>query len=217
MALLLASIVMTAATLPHVTKLPVPSKSGTVAVERALSSRRSVREFAGSAIGLRDLSQLLWAAQGITTSDGRRAAPSAGALYPLQLYLFAGAVNGLPSGVYRYDARSHALEIVVAGDRRRELSGAAAQPFVADAPAAIVITAVYPTTARKYGARAERYCAIEAGCASENVALQAVALGLGTVVVGAFDEARLRDAALMRRAETPLVIMPIGIPRDGAR
>lgn len=207
---------MTAAamTRPEALSLPVPLKDGAVAVERAFKLRRSVREFAPVPVAMSDVSQLLWAAQGLTTTDGRRTAPSAGALYPLEVYVVAGNVENLAAGVYHYDPRLHRLEAIAKGDRRAGLSRAAfEQEFIAQAPAAIVIAAVHARTATKYGARAERYCAIEAGCAAQNIALQAVALGLGTVVVGAFDDARVREAASMQRSEMPLIIMPIGKPR----
>lgn len=205
----LAALLLAASTVT----LPQPSASGPMNVERALALRRSVREFAPAPIAVADLAQLLWAAQGITSADGRRTAPSAGALYPLELYVIAGNVDGLQPGVYHYDASRRTLDLRAAGDRRAALSRAAlGQPSVGRAPASIVIAAAVARTAVKYGTRAERYCAIEAGCASQNVALQAVARGLGTVVVGAFDDARVREVALMQRGETPLIIMPVGKP-----
>jgi len=205
---------ITAASAQRFVALPSPSTTGTMSLEQTLRTRRSVREFAPRPLATVDLSQLLWAAQGITTRDGRRTAPSAGALYPIELYVVAGDVSGLAAGVYRYDPHRHRLESMVAGDRRAALARAALQQdSVARAPAAIVIGAVYARTSAKYGRRAERYCAIEAGCVAQNVALEAVARGLGTVVIGAFDDAGVRDVAAMSGDESPLIIMPIGRPR----
>ncbi len=162
-------------------------------------------------VKLDDVRQLLWAAQGTTSPDGRRTAPSAGALYPIELYVIAGNVDGLAAGVYHYDARTERLDRVASGDRRAALSAAAhGQQSVASAPASIVIAAVYARTAAKYGRRAERYCAIEAGCVSQNISLQAVSRNLGTVLVGAFDDARVAQAVSVKEGETPLIIMPFG-------
>ena len=136
---------------------------------------------------------LALAAQGITHSEGLRTAPSAGALYPLEVYLVAGRVATLPAGIYRYDPRRHQLVPTVSGDRRRELTLAALhQSWIADAPAVVVIAAVFRRTSTKYGGRGERYVHIEAGHAAENVCLQAVALGLGTTIVGAFSDAEVK-------------------------
>jgi SagB-type dehydrogenase family enzyme len=185
-----------------------------VEVEAALRARRSVREFAVSPLSLAELSQLLWAAQGTTTGDGRRTAPSAGALYPLEVSVVAGDVTGLPAGVYRYRPDGHRLMPVATGDRRRALAAAALeQDWMRPAPVALVIAAVYARTERKYGERAARYVHFEAGCAAENVALQAVALGLGTVVVGAFQDREVAAVAALDTNERPLAILPVGRPR----
>jgi SagB-type dehydrogenase family enzyme len=192
-------------------RLPAPRVSGGVAVEHALDTRRSLREFAGEPLGLPELAQLLWAAQGVTTRDGRRTAPSAGALYPLEVYVVAGSVTGLPAGVYRYVPADHRLVRAASGDRRRALAAAAlGQDWLASAPVALVIAAVYERANRKYGARAEQYVPFEAGCAAENVALQAEALRLGTVVVGAFDDAQVGRVAALPAGERPLAILPVG-------
>lgn len=194
--------------------LPAPRHDGTVAVETALGARRSLREFAPSALELAELSQLLWAAQGVTTTDGRRTAPSAGALYPLELFVVAGELTGLPAGVYRYRPAGHRLAPVASGDRRRALAAAAlSQDWIGQAPAAVVIAAVYARTEARYGERAARYVHFEAGCAAENLALQAAALGLGTVVVGAFDDREVAAVAGLEADEQPLAILPVGRPR----
>jgi SagB-type dehydrogenase family enzyme len=197
--------------------LPEPASAGTVSVEQAIGERRSMRSFSERALDLEHVSQLCWAAAGATIdalSGPTRAAPSAGGLYPCELYLVAGLVDGLEAGVYHYRWRDHSLERTGTGDRRRDLSAAAlGQRFLAEAPACFVIVAVYQRTTRKYGQRgAERYVAMDAGHAAENLALQAVALGLGTTTVGAFE-----DAAVARilglREEVPLTIMPVGWPK----
>jgi SagB-type dehydrogenase family enzyme len=194
--------------------LPAAKRTGKLEVEAALGARRSVREFAARALSLAELSQLLWAAQGTTTADGRRTAPSAGALYPLEVSVVAVNVTGLPAGVYRYRPDGHRLLPVATGDRRRALAAAALeQDWMRPAPAALVIAAVFARSERKYGERAARYVHFEAGCAAENVALQAVALGLGTVVVGAFQDREVQAVAALDADERPLAILPVGRPR----
>lgn len=192
-------------------KLPQPNYDGTISVETALRERRSVREYKNVPITLSDLSQLLWAAQGMSGSRGLRTAPSAGALYPLEVYVAAGNVDGLGPGMYVYKPEGHELLKISDGDARIALSRAAGgQPAVRDAPAVLVISAVYERTMVKYGERGIRYVHMEAGHAAENVYLQAVSLNLGTVVIGAFDDERLKKAAHLTVREEPLYIMPVG-------
>jgi SagB-type dehydrogenase family enzyme len=162
---------------------------------------------------LAEVSQLLWAAQGTTDPEGRRTAPSAGALYPLEVFLVSGKQGGLAAGVYRYRPREHDLVCVAEGDWRAKLATAALeQDRLANAPVTIVITAVYERTARKYKQRAERYVHMEVGHAVENVHLQAVALDLGTVVVGAFDDAEVKRVLSLPANEQPLCLMPVRKP-----
>jgi len=190
--------------------LPAPRLDGTVSLERALAERRSVREFRRAALGLAELSQLLWAGQGVTSAAGCRTAPSAGALYPLELYVVAGEVEPLPAGVYRYVPAAHRLSRVAFGDRRKPLAAAAlGQDWMRSAAAALVVASVEERTARKYGARAALYVSFEAGCASENIALEAAALGLGTVVVGAFDDDVVASLLSLRPGERPVAILPV--------
>jgi SagB-type dehydrogenase family enzyme len=192
--------------------LPEPHRDGTVAVERALGERRSVREFASEPLSLAAASQILWAAQGVTHSSGLRTAPSAGALYPLELYLVAGEVSGLAPGVYRYEPKEHRLVLNREGDLRRELARTALeQDWVARAPAILVFGAVYQRSRSKYGSRAARYVHMEAGHAAQNVYLQAEAAGLGTVMVGAF-----RDQPLARLLELPPDVEPLGVMPFGS-
>lgn len=194
--------------------LPEPRRDGSFPLERALAERRSVREFAGAALRLEELAQLAWAAQGQSAPGGHRTAPSAGALYPLELFVVAGNVQGLATGVYRYQPSLHRLAPLAEGDRRGELVKAAwAQLWVGQAPAIFVIAAVERRTTAKYGPRGVRYVHMEAGHAAQNVLLQAVALGLGGTVVGAFSDGAVKDAAALPREVEPLYLIPVGRPR----
>jgi len=195
-------------------KLPEPSYTGNISVEEALSKRRSIRAYSGENLTVEEVSQLLWAAQGITSPGGGRTAPSAGALYPLELYLVAGDVEGIDKGVYRYRPEEHDLEKVKDGDIRAELAEAAlGQECVKDAAIDIVFTAVYARTTWKYGERGIRYVHMEAGHAAQNVYLQAVSLDLGTVVIGAFIDSEVNKIVNAREQEEPLYIMPVGRKR----
>ncbi len=195
------------------TKLPQTRHDGQVSIEAVLAGRRSIREYTTEAIPLPDLAQLLWAAQGITSPEGLRAAPSAGALYPLEIYLAVGVSAGLAPGVYRYQAGQHALSQVRDTDQRAALSSAAlGQRCIAAAPVCLVIAAVYARTAAKYGTRARRYVHMETGHAAENILLQATALRLGTVVVGAFDDQAVQQILGMPADHEPLALIPVGYP-----
>lgn len=205
--------------------LPEPDLRGDVSVEEALHSRRSVRDFRSEPLTLSGVGQVLWAAYGITEPrpggpsylrGGFRTAPSAGALYPLELYLVAGNVNGLQPGIYRYNPEDHSLDLMSTGDSREELSEAAlGQEFIEEAPASIVITAVYERTTQKYGQRgSERYVCMDAGHSAQNIYLQATALGLGTCAVGAFTDKMVEMVMMLPGKETPLYIMPLGKIED---
>lgn len=192
--------------------LPGPRYDSDTSVEEALLRRRSIRSYRDTPLTLAEVSQLLWAAQGVTEPNrGFRTAPSAGALYPLEVYLVAGDVEELPSGVYKYLPREHRLVRVISGDLRGELSKAAlGQPWVKEGAIVIVFSAVYERTTRKYGERGVRYVHMEVGHAAQNVYLQAVSLGLGTVVVGAFEDGEVKRILGMLGEEQPLYIMPVG-------
>jgi SagB-type dehydrogenase family enzyme len=196
-------------------RLPPPRLDSEVSVEQTLLRRRSVREYTTEPLTLAHVSQVLWAAQGITDERrGFRAAPSAGATFPLETYVAAGRVKDLPAGFYKYHPDSHTLTRAIAQDVRFGLSGAAlGQEMIRDAPASLVFAAVYERTAERYGDRAVRYVHMEAGHAAQNVYLQVVALDLGTVVVGAFDDASVKKVLQLPRNEAPLYILPIGHPR----
>lgn len=186
--------------------LPSPTLKGEMSLEEALSARRSVRRFTDQSLTLAQISQLLWACQGITLpSQGFRTAPSAGATYPLEVYLLDS------SGVYHYLPREHALELRMSGDLRQDLQASAmSQSAVGSAPVVFVITGVVARTAAKYGDRAERYVYMEAGGAAENLMLQATALGLGGVTAGAFSDDKVAKVLNLESGEKPLFIIPIG-------
>lgn len=193
--------------------LPKPEIVAGMAVESALRSRRSVRDFEGTPLSLAQVSQMVWAAQGTTSPEGYRTAPCAGALYPLDLYLVTGDVTGLSPGVYLCHPREHNLEKVAAEDRRRELSDAAlAQGWIGRAAAVIVLTAVYRRTLSKYGERGRRYVHFEAGHAAQNVYLQATSLGLSTTTVGAFRDEDVNAVLGLPAERQPLCLLPIGFP-----
>jgi len=197
------------------TKLPSPSLKGKASVEEALAQRRSIRHYGARGLLFRFLSQILWAAQGITDLDGAfRTAPSAGALYPLELYVVVrkNGVEGLPEGVYHYQPKQHALELVKEGDFSADLEAATwGQEIVKAAAASIVMTGVLARTAEKYGRRGTQYMYQESGHAAQNVFLQATALGIGTVVMGAFSEASVKRVVGAGAGERPLYIQPLGM------
>jgi len=190
-------------------KLPQVKIKGNVSVEETLNKRRSVREFKKDNLSLEQLSQLLWAAQGITEKRrGFRTAPSAGALYPMEIYLLN------PDGLYRYIPASHSLEDVDQKDLRRSLSEAALlQNSVVQAQVDFVICAVYDRITVRYGERGIRYAHIEAGHIAQNIHLQAVALGLGSVPIGAFDDGAVKKLLNLPKGCEPLYIIPVGYPR----
>jgi SagB-type dehydrogenase family enzyme len=193
--------------------LPKPAEAGEMSLEQSLSRRRSVREYGDAAIELSEISQLLWAAQGITDPQGYRTAPSAGALYPLELYVVAGRVQGLAAGVYHYEPENHHLVKTAGNDQRKRLARAAlSQSWVGEAAAVVVFAAVYERTTRKYGERGIRYVHMETGHAAENLFLQAAALHLATVVVGAFDDDEVARVLHLPAPVRPLMLMPVGRP-----
>jgi len=188
--------------------LPEPSTDSGVSLEQAMLHRRSVREYTGEPLELAELSQLLWAVQGITDPSGKRTAPSAGALGPLEIYVVT------VDGISHYLPEGHRLEEKASGDRRMALSSAAAdQEKVAKAPVVLVITGVMARTAWKYGGdRAWRYVNLEAGHAAQNVLLQVSVLGLGAVPVGAFDDNGVMDVLGLPADHRPLYLIPVGRP-----
>lgn len=193
---------------PGVVRLPPPRTDGSMSLEEALAGRRSVRAFAPRPLSTAQIGQLLWAAQGVTDSQGHRTAPSAGACYPLELY--AVSVQGM----LRYLPDEHALAPVSGDDLRPALRAAAlGQAAVGSAPLVAVIVAVPSRTAGRYGeARATRYVQLEAGHAAQNLLLEAVVLGLGAVPIGAFDDAAVSVALRLPADRMPLYLVPVGYP-----
>ncbi|MHC5004453.1 MAG: SagB/ThcOx family dehydrogenase [Planctomycetota bacterium] len=192
--------------------LPRPVRTGGMPLAEAIARRRSVRDFTARPLSTRSLSQLCWAAQGITGQDeGLRAAPSAGALYPITIFV------ALPEAVHRYDPGEHALRRHRRGDRRAALRAAAlGQSCVGGAPACMIVTIDVARSASKYGRWAERYCLLEAGHVAQNVHLQATALGLGAVPVGAFDDEQVGAAIGLPERLRAVYLLPVGHPADGA-
>ena len=188
-----------------VIQLPAPVLKGGVSVEEALAKRESVRHFTPELLTPSELSQILWSAQGITRNWGGRTAPSAGALFPLELYLV------LQEGLFHYVPRDHQL-IRISDQNYIEYLATAAlgQQCVRESPAIVVIAAVYERIERKYGKRGERYAKVEAGHAGQNILLQAVSLGLGAVPVGAFYDEHVRKVLNLPVNQEPLYLIPLG-------
>ena len=195
--------------------LPEPGRTDGLPLNAALEARRSIRDFDEVALTLEEIGQLLWAAQGITDPRGFRTAPSAGALFPLEVYLVAGNVEDLAAGVYHYDPSAHALTPIVEGDVRSALAAASlGQSSVADGAAVFVLAAEYERTTRRYGGRGEIYVHIEVGHAGQNIYLQAASLELGTVAIGAFEPDRINELLGLPEAFVPLYVMPVGHPAN---
>jgi SagB-type dehydrogenase family enzyme len=192
-------------------ELPEPRYDSDVSIEQSLLQRRSIRSYTGEPLTLQELAQFLWAAQGITDPRGFRTTPSAGALYPLELYVVVGDVQDLTPGVYRYEPPEHQLVRTMAGDARVELADAAlAQGCIKEGAITIVLTAVYERTTRKYGDRGIRYVHMEAGHAAQNLCLQATALNLGAVTIGAFYDEEVAELLHLPEDERPLYMIPVG-------
>lgn len=189
--------------------LPEPVKKGEISLEEVLSGRKSVRKFRDKKLDMKQVSQILWAAQGINRKGTHfKTCPSAGATYPLNTY----AVT--EEGIFRYIPEGHKLEKLQDGDHREPLSQAChGQSCVADAPLSIVFTAVYERTTKRYGDRGIMYVHMEAGHAAQNIHLQAVALGLGSVPVGAFTDEEVAKIMKCNEKEIPLYIIPVGYPQ----
>jgi len=191
--------------------LPEPDLAGQETLERTIARRRSIREFAPGAMSVAELGQLLWAAQGVSDPSGLRTAPSAGALYPLELYAILAASGDLEAGIYHYLPRRHGLELVAPGDFRAEFAAAALmQEWTAQAGLVLIVAAAVARTTVKYGERGRRYVAIEAGHAVQNVYLQAVSLGLGATEVGAFGDNAVARLVGLPGGEEPITSVVVG-------
>jgi SagB-type dehydrogenase family enzyme len=196
---------------PEVIKLPEPKYDSNTSIEMALHKRRSVRDYTNQTLTLAEVSQLLWAAQGIIDMRGFRTAPSAGALYPLEVYVIVGDVKTLSNGIYKYDPHGHALAKVIEGDKIAKLSHAAyGQISIKNCSILLVISAVSERTTAKYGRRGVRYVHMETGHAAQNVCLQAVSLNLGTVTLGAFNDEEVKSIMSMPDEEEPLYLIAVG-------
>ncbi len=188
-------------------KLPNPIEKGNLSVEEALHRRRSVRDYKKGTLSLKEVSQLLWAGGGRNLY--RRTAPSAGATYPLELYLVSGEIEGLDMGLYHYLVSRHSLEKIKEEDLRKRLCRAALeQRMIERAPATLIIAADYQRTTGHYGQRGVRYVHMEVGHMGQNISLQAVALNLGTVMIGAFQDKEIKE--ILGIEEEPLYLIPVG-------
>ncbi len=196
--------------------LPLPDTQGNLTLEQAIRQRRTVRRFSHQPLDAAQLSQLLWSAYGVTEDRGiKRAAPSAGALYPMDLYAVVGAesVEPVEAGVYHYIPLGHRWSVVAGGDRRTALARASFfQTWMAAAPVSFIITAEYRRINAKYGKRGVRYAMIEAGHMGQNLFLQAEALRLKAGIVGAFDDREIIEVMRIPVTHEPLLIMPVGHP-----
>ncbi|MFC1539575.1 SagB/ThcOx family dehydrogenase [Candidatus Latescibacterota bacterium] len=206
----------------NIIKLPSPMHDSKTSLEQTLKNRRSIRSYKEDPLLISEIAQIMWAAQGITEKiknppsswpeklewkGGFRTTPSAGALYPLDIYVVACTVKDLSEGVYKYIPQDHSLVRIIKGDKRDELSKL---DYVRQAAAIVVIAGVYERTSIKYGDRAKRFVHIEVGHVGQNISLQSVSLGIGTVVVGAFEDKDLQKALNLPENEIPFVIMPLG-------
>jgi len=191
-------------------ELSQPRHDSNVSIEQALMKRRSVRSYKPDPLTISDISQLLWSAQGLSSSR-YRTAPSAGALYPLEVYIAAGNVIGLDPGMYKYYPHNHQIEITVTEDIRPELCRAGlSQSSIRSAPAVMIFCAVFERVTGSYGRRGIQYVYMEVGHAIQNVCLQAISLGLGSVVIGAFNDAEMKHVMKLDKDEQPLLLLPVG-------
>ncbi len=198
--------------------LPKPSFTGKLPVEKAMLQKKSVREFANKPLSLAEVSQILWAANGNLAVDAVSSAttkviPSAGGLYPLEVFVVAGkgTVTGLSEGVYQYNPSANTLQTLGQGDNRAVLASAClSQLWMARAPIIVIIGGVFARTTAKYGDQGIRYVFMEAGNSNRNIYLQAESLGLKVATVGAFQSAQVSAAAKLPTGVTPLLVMPVG-------
>lgn len=199
-----------------VIKLSYPSISKEKGISQVLNSRYSCRDFSNKPLNLDQISIILWAAGGKiddAITGATRTIPSAGAIYPLEIYIVIGkdTINGLKEGIYHYLIENHSLELVLNKDIRKELSlGCGGQDFIKQAPVSLIIAAKFKPMMNRYGQRGIRYVYMEAGHASQNIYLMATNLGLGTVEVGAFDDDKIKDLLLLDKDTEPISVMPVG-------
>ncbi len=190
--------------------LPKPSFSSDVSFEEAAYRRQSKRSFKDIPLKLNEVSQLLWSAYG-KNAYGKKTVPSAGATYPFDIYLVAGNVEGIENGIYLYDGESHSLSLIKNGDFRKSIAEASyGQKFIAQAPVTIILVARFERTTSFYGKRGIRYVYLDAGHIGQNVSLQVETTGLGTCMVGAFDDNKL--AEILGVEGDVVYLMPVGKP-----
>jgi len=188
--------------------LPQPRQKGSMSVEESIARRRSIREFDPARLELREISQLLWSAQGITSEREFRAAPSAGRAYPIELYMVCA------DGLFHYRPGEHALVKVLSDDIRAALARQGkCDAFVAQAPITLIFAAVFERTTNYYGERGVRYVHLDIGHAAENVHLQGEALGLVSCALGAFDDAAMARVLSLPTEQQPVYVIPVGKPR----
>ncbi len=194
-------------------KLPEVRHQSAMSLDAALWARQSTRTFTGDTMTLADLGQLLWAAQGMNRPNRHRTAPSAMATYPLELYVVVSRVRDLPPGVYHYLPVGHEIERLAAGDRLADVVAAAHSAWIADAAVVVVLAGAFDRASVRLRDRAERYIAVEAGAAAQNLGLEAAALGLGATFVGSGEDSALSRIALLPPGQRPMGMMPVGRPR----
>lgn len=198
--------------------LPPPRLSGPCGLESLLRLRRSTRAYAARPLTPAQAGQLLWAGQGVVAAEGRRTVPSAGAEYPLTLWLAVREVQGLQEGLYRYNPANHVLSLERNGALATALAEVALeeQPWLSAAPAVILVSGDAASIGYHFaeqppkGQRGARYFAMETGAAAQNIALQATALGLGAVLVGGFDDEGLGRLLGLGEGEDPLAMLAVG-------
>ena len=199
-------------------KLPKPRFTGKVPLETAIMKKKSVRGFGGSAISMDDLTQLLWAANGNVPADAISSAttkvfPSAGGIYPLEIFAVTGAesVTGLPAGVFQYKPETNSILMINPGDHRSLLGRAAlGQMWISSAPVIIVVGANFNRMTARYGNRGLNYVFMESGASTQNIYLQAEALGLKVGSVGAFQDSQVTAVLKLPADVNPLMLIPVG-------
>jgi len=197
---------------PETVELPDVKPGAPGSFSDLMHRRRSIRTFGQGSMTLDQVAKIVFAAQGSTRRGMYRTVPSAGGLYPLEVFIVAGPVKGLGPGVYKYRPEGHELEIIASGDHRKELAQQLyGQTWVAEAQTVVVICAVYERVTGKYGQRGVRYTHIEAGCAAQNISLEGINLGLGSTVVGAFSDREVGKVLKADEDEVPLIVMPVGL------
>jgi SagB-type dehydrogenase family enzyme len=196
----------------NVIKLPAAERSAGMSLNEALNNRRSVRRYSQAPVDIGQVSQLLWSAQGTNNERGFRTAPSAGATFPLEMYVMANNITGLERGIYHYNPFENTLELIRAGSFDSALMRASlSQSMIVDAAMVMIFAAVFERTTRRYNERGIRYVYNEIGHAGQNVHLQAAALNLGTVVIGAYNDEEVEAVLNLGDDVRVLYLMPVGV------